>query len=84
VLRGMLTYVVLWPSSNLCQQAIQRRESFNYAETFRFSLFGTFFVAPSIYLWVRTIGVLIPGQSLQVALKKVYSHYILLQPEIII
>lgn len=69
--RGMGAYALLWPASNITQQLLQGRESIDWWEAFRFSLWGTGFVAPSIYAWVRISGILIPGTSLNVAILKV-------------
>lgn len=72
IVKGMMTYSVLWPSSNICQQLIQGREQINFKEVARFSIFGTFFVAPSLFVWVKTAGKLFPGgQNIRVAIKKV-------------
>lgn len=71
VTKGMVTYAVLWPTSNICQQTIQGREKFNFAETGRFAVFGTFVVAPSLYAWVKLIGRIVPGNTLKIAVKKV-------------
>ena len=73
IIKGMMTYSILWPSSNICQQLIQGREKINFAEAARFSVFGTFFVAPSLFVWVKTAGRIFPGQSVKVAIKKVNS-----------
>lgn len=73
VLRGMMTYAVLWPSSNICQQFIQGREETNISESARFCVFGTLYVAPTLYLWVKISSYMFPGQSLKIAVKKVYT-----------
>lgn len=72
--KGMLTYFVLWPTSNLCQQAIQRRKQYDFREAARFTIFGTFVVAPSLYLWVKVAGKLVPGTSIKTAITKVASY----------
>lgn len=69
--RGMLTYSLLWPTSNLCQQAIQGREEFDFAQAARFSIFGTFVIAPSLYGWVKVAGFVLPGSTLKMAVTKV-------------
>ncbi len=69
--RGMITYSLLWPTSNLCQQAIQGREEFDFAQAARFSIFGTFVIAPSVYGWVKVAGFLLPGSTLKMAITKV-------------
>jgi protein Mpv17 len=72
IVRGMVTYAVLWPSSNICQQLIQGREKIDFAEAARFSMFGTFFTAPTLFVWVKLSSRLFPGQpTLKLAIKKV-------------
>lgn len=78
ITKGMITYAALWPTSNLCQQSIQGREKFNFAETARFAVFGTFAVAPTLYAWVKLIGHIIPGNTLKTAIKKVPLSKVLL------
>lgn len=69
LIKGMVIYSAVWPSSNICQQAIQGREKYNFAEVARFGVFGTFIVAPSLYAWVKLIGRLVPGNTLKIAVK---------------
>ena len=71
--RGMLAYAILWPTSNIVQQALirQRPEGIDWKETLRFSFFGCTYVAPSIYVWVKIIGYLLPGTTFKTAVAKV-------------
>jgi len=71
VSRGMIIYAVLWPQANIAQQLLQRRERIDWAESFRFSLFGAGYIAPTIYAWVKFAGFLVPGNSLRIAITKV-------------
>ncbi|CAL8135399.1 unnamed protein product [Orchesella dallaii] len=80
VVKGMVTYAVLWPISNICQQTIQGREQYNFVEAARFSIFGSFVVAPSLYAWVRIAGRLIPGNTLKIAMKKALLEQVLYSP----
>lgn len=52
MLKGMAVYAVIWPTSAACQQLINK-EQLDWKRCFRFFLFGTFFVAPSLYGWVK-------------------------------
>jgi protein Mpv17 len=51
MLKGMAVYSVIWPSSAAIQQ-LMNKEDLDWKKCFRFFLFGTFFVAPSLYGWV--------------------------------
>ncbi|KAK4020234.1 hypothetical protein OUZ56_002228 [Daphnia magna] len=71
--RGMVVYAILWPSSDLFRQAatngIQKDKttSTDFMRLTRFSLFGTLWVAPTVFTWVKISSRLIPGSSLRVA-----------------
>ncbi|KAG5683984.1 hypothetical protein PVAND_013239 [Polypedilum vanderplanki] len=52
MLKGMAVYAFIWPTSASIQQLINKEE-FDWKKCFRFFLFGTFFVAPSLYGWVH-------------------------------
>lgn len=48
MLKGMAVYSVIWPTSCTVQQLIAKEE-IDWRKNFRFFLFGTFFVAPTLY-----------------------------------
>lgn len=52
LLKGMAVYSVIWPSSSIVQQIIAK-EQIDLKRSFRFCLFGTFFIAPTLYGWIR-------------------------------
>ncbi|EFX89001.1 hypothetical protein DAPPUDRAFT_191208 [Daphnia pulex] len=74
--RGMVVYAILWPSSDLCRQlatsGIQKDKTtpVDLPRLARFSLFGTLWVAPTVFTWVKISSRLIPGSSLRVAAVK--------------
>jgi len=78
ITKGMMAYAVLWPSSDLCRQLAvqgnQKDEKFqiDVPRLVRFSLFGSLWVAPSLYLWVRVSGKIITGSSLGAAALKAF------------
>ena len=69
--RGVMTYTITWPIANLCQQAIAGKEKFDFAEAFRYSVFGALYVAPTLHGWIKLTGVLWPQMNLKVAVTKV-------------
>ena len=71
ITRGMLTYSIIWPISNLCQQTISGRKELDFAEAFRFCLYGSCFVAPTLYAWLRIAANMWPGPGLKATLAKV-------------
>lgn len=72
VVRGMLSYSITWPVSSLIQQAITGRklDNFDYIQAARFSLFGCFFTAPTLYLWVRISSKFWPHMNFRTAVTK--------------
>jgi len=71
LLRGVATYAVIWPVSNLCQQAITGKEKFDFIEALRYSFFGAFYVAPSLHGWLKLSGAMWPQMNVKTALTKV-------------
>ncbi|XP_059617242.1 mpv17-like protein [Phlebotomus argentipes] len=72
VLRGMIAYSVIWPTGSLIQQAIagKRWETFDFKKCLHFSLYGSLFVAPTLYMWVRFSSRLWPATNLRAGIKK--------------
>jgi hypothetical protein len=74
--RGMITYTFIRPISNLCQQTIRGTKDWDFAEALRFCLYGSCFVAPTLYGWLRLAANMWPQQNYRSATAKA-SHAIL-------
>lgn len=74
IVRGMASYSVIWPTANLLQQKIMGKEEFDYAEAMRFSLYGSLYVAPTLYCWLKCASYLWPKANLKSAITKVHTH----------
>ncbi|XP_037938383.1 mpv17-like protein [Teleopsis dalmanni] len=74
--RGAITYAVLWPFGSLVQQTIEGRNYTNYdwKQCVRFSIFGSLWVAPTLYGWVRLSTAMWPQMSLRIALMKAITE----------
>lgn len=70
LLRGVATYAIIWPVSNLCQQTIAGREKFDFVQALRYSIFGAFYVAPSLHGWLKLSGTMWPQMNVKTALTK--------------
>lgn len=70
VVRGMASYSVIWPVGSLLQQKIAGKEELNYAQALRFSLYGGFFVAPTLYAWLRCASHFWPKSDIRSAITK--------------
>ncbi|EDS38211.1 conserved hypothetical protein [Culex quinquefasciatus] len=53
IVKGMVTYSILWPTGSIIQQTMDGKNwrTYNYRQSLNFAIFGTFFVAPSLYGW---------------------------------
>ncbi|PSN54306.1 hypothetical protein C0J52_11053 [Blattella germanica] len=68
--RGMITYSIIWPISNLCQQTITGRKELDFLEAVRFCIYGSCFVAPTLYAWLRLAANMWPQLNLRSAVTK--------------
>lgn len=72
IVRGMTTYSVLWPTSNLVQQSMDKtRDEYDIMETLRYLVLGTFVTAPTVHVWVKLASKIIKGNTLKHAVLKV-------------
>ncbi|XP_055522529.1 mpv17-like protein [Wyeomyia smithii] len=72
LIKGMATYAIIWPTGSLIQQTIEGKDwrTFNYKQSFNFALFGTFFVAPTLYGWVKISSQMWPTMNLKTGIIK--------------
>ncbi|XP_055302379.1 mpv17-like protein isoform X2 [Sitodiplosis mosellana] len=70
--RGMLSYSLIWPTSALIQQKIAGKswDSIDWAKCARFSFYGSLYVGPTLYMWIRISSRLFPQQTLRAAVSK--------------
>ncbi|KAK8736126.1 hypothetical protein OTU49_004835 [Cherax quadricarinatus] len=81
VLRGMVTYSVLWPTSNLVQQSLDKtRDKYDPVESLRYLVLGTFVTAPTVYVWVRLASKIVRGNTVKHAVVKAGLEQILFAP----
>ncbi|XP_034118424.1 PXMP2/4 family protein 4 [Drosophila nasuta] len=78
MVKGAVTYALLWPTGSLIQQTLEGRNLKNYdwARALRFSLFGGLYVAPTLYGWVRLSSAMWPQTSLRVGIVKALTEQI--------
>lgn len=69
MLKGMAVYSVIWPTSSVVQQVINK-EDLDWKKSLRFFLFGTFFVAPTLYGWIKLTSAMWPTMSLKTGVAK--------------
>lgn len=75
VIRGMISYATIWPTSCIIQQSFQGKTYRNYdwSQVLKYSLYGGLFTAPTLYGWVRLSTKIWPHSNLKTAITKA-SH----------
>jgi len=69
MLKGMAVYAVTWPTSSLLQQVIVK-EDLDFKRAFRFFCFGSLFVAPSLYGWIKLSSHMWPMMTIKAGIAK--------------
>lgn len=69
MLKGMAIYSLTWPTSSVVQQVINKEE-LDWKKSLRFFIFGTFFVAPSLYGWIKLSSNMWPQMNLKTGIAK--------------
>ncbi|XP_037048572.1 mpv17-like protein [Bradysia coprophila] len=72
LVRGMVSYSLIWPTSALIQQTIAGKtwENYDWKKCVRFSLYGGLVVAPTLYCWIKIASTLWPTTSFKTAVYK--------------
>ncbi|XP_044731502.1 PXMP2/4 family protein 4-like [Chrysoperla carnea] len=72
IVRGMISYSIIWPTSNIIQQTIlgRRWDTYDWMEALRFSIYGGLYVAPTLYSWIRIAGIAWPKSDFKTAVTK--------------
>lgn len=79
IIRGMISYGTIWPTSCIIQQTIAGKnwENYDLMQALRFSLYGGFFTAPTLYAWIRLSTILWPTTNLRTSITKVRQNQII-------
>ncbi|XP_076755468.1 mpv17-like protein [Xylocopa sonorina] len=80
VVRGMISYTIIWPAGCLMQQKLIGKDELNYGQALRFSLYGGFFVAPTLYCWLRCSSYFWPKSDLKSAITKALVEQVTYSP----
>ncbi|XP_044753339.1 mpv17-like protein isoform X4 [Coccinella septempunctata] len=72
IVRGMISYATIWPVSNIIQQSLAGKQfdSLDWNQVAQFAFFGSFYVAPSLYAWVRISSVIWPQNNFKTGVIK--------------
>ncbi|XP_037947500.1 mpv17-like protein [Teleopsis dalmanni] len=77
IVRGMISYGLLWPCGCLIEQTIIEKRTFrnyDWKKCLRFSLFGALFMGPTIYVWIRLASVMWPRTDIKSSLCKAITE----------
>ncbi|XP_072383007.1 mpv17-like protein isoform X1 [Diabrotica undecimpunctata] len=76
VIRGMLSYGIIWPTSCIIQQTIAGKtwENYDWLHALRFSLYGGLFTAPTLYGWIRISTIVWPKSTLKSSITKAVTE----------
>ncbi|XP_050078611.1 mpv17-like protein [Anopheles maculipalpis] len=82
VVRGMITYSLLWPTGCFIQQKLSGKKinEIDWKKCWRFFFYGGFIVAPSLYCWIRVASIMWPQQNLKSAIAKALTEQISYTP----
>ncbi|XP_031619863.1 protein sym1 isoform X2 [Contarinia nasturtii] len=86
ILRGMLSYAVLWPVGSLMEQTLVEKrnwQTYDWKKCLRFSLYGTLIMGPTMYVWVRTANVIWPRSGFRYSLSKAITEQFTVDPTLI-
>ncbi|XP_045473737.1 mpv17-like protein [Harmonia axyridis] len=72
IIRGILSYGAIWPVSNVIQQTMagKKIDNLDWIQVGQFALFGSFYVAPSLYAWVRISSIIWPQTTFKIGVIK--------------
>ncbi|KAH8245528.1 hypothetical protein KR032_011378 [Drosophila birchii] len=72
IMRGMISYSLIWPTGCLIQQTVEGRGwgTYDWWRVLRFSMYGGLFVAPTLYGWVKVSSAMWPQTSLRTGIIK--------------
>ncbi|CAG9783749.1 unnamed protein product [Diatraea saccharalis] len=72
LLRGMASYAIIWPISSLIQQSFEGKniDTYDWWRCARYGLYGSCYVAPTLYSWLTVANVMWPGNTIKAGLIK--------------
>ncbi|CAH0406488.1 unnamed protein product [Chilo suppressalis] len=82
LLRGMASYSVIWPISSLIQQSFEGKniDTYDWWRSARYGLYGSCYVAPTLYSWLTVANVMWPGNTVKVGLIKTFVETLTYTP----
>lgn len=73
LIRGMVSYAIIWPTCSVTQEYLEHGttvENADWARAARFGFFGTFFMAPVFYGWMKYTSRFFKRKNLMTAITR--------------
>lgn len=72
IVRGMISYSILWPTGSLLQQTMEKNKfgDYDWKRVLRYSMYGSLYVAPTLHLFMRLTHHMWPVISLRTGIYK--------------
>lgn len=72
IVRGMISYSILWPTGSILQQTMENKKfgDYDWKRVLRYSLYGSLYVAPTLYYFMRLNHHMWPVISLKTGIYK--------------
>lgn len=85
LLRGMISYGIMWPTSCFIQQTFEGKRfdsenKYDWLRCARFGIYGSCYVAPTLYSWLTVANIMWPGSSIKAAFIKTFLESITYTP----
>lgn len=81
ITRGIVSYSIIWPSGCFVQQLLfNENERISWTKCLRFMIYGGFFVAPTLYAWIRLSSMMFPSSGIKPAISKALVEQISYTP----
>ncbi|KAK9873335.1 hypothetical protein WA026_022141 [Henosepilachna vigintioctopunctata] len=80
--RSVVSYTLIFPTSCLIQQTLagKRWETYDLQKVFRFWIYGTFFLSPVVYGYVRTLSKWFPELDLKTNMIRIAIDQLIYAP----
>ncbi|XP_072932809.1 mpv17-like protein [Epargyreus clarus] len=83
LIRGMVSYAIIWPTCSVVQEYIEHGttiQNANWSRAARFGIFGTFFMAPVFYSWLKYSGRFFKRKTLRTAITRAVLEQVSYSP----
>ncbi|KAG5671233.1 hypothetical protein PVAND_001442 [Polypedilum vanderplanki] len=82
IVRGMLSYSILWPVGCMLQQTFEGKSisEYDWKRILRFCIYGTFIQGPALYCWIRVANKMWPRSDIRSLIAKAFTEQFAFDP----